>query len=106
MDSEVESMTDQQRLELWMHSARRLRVLADLAEKVLLAIGCLVIVLGAWQLVNQMYVGGVASAASGLGTAIFGALLGAIGQNQASVNECNCRMLDQLRRMEHALDRR
>lgn len=106
IEPEVESMNDQQRLELWLHSARRLRLLADNAEKVLLLVGCVMLGIGAWMLIDQQYVAGGLTVMGGLGTAILGPTLGALGQNQASINECNCRVLDQLKRIGHDLEQR
>lgn len=106
MEPQVESMTDQERLSLWMHHARRLRLLADVAEKALLAAGCIVLVIGGWMLSDQQYLGGALTVVGGLAGAILGPALGALGQNQASINECHCRMLDQLKRIGHDLEQR
>lgn len=104
IEPQVESMTDQQRLELWLHSARRLRLLSDHAEKVLLGVGCIVLAFGGWMLIDQQYVAGGLTVLGGLALAILGPTLGALGQNQASINECNCRVLDQLKRIGHDLE--
>lgn len=93
-------MTDAQRLTFWMQNARRLRVIADITEKLLVAVGCAALVVGAYMLVQQRFVAGSLTAAGGMVTAILGALLGALGQNQAAINECNCRLLDQMKKRD------
>lgn len=100
MSEGVESMTDVQRLALWMQNARRLRIIADLAEKLLLLIGCLALAVGVFLLVDQQLVTGALTAAVGMIVAILGPLLGALGQNQAAINECHCRMLDEMKKRD------
>ena len=106
IEPQIEAMTDQERMTLWMHHARRLRLLADVTEKVLLVAGCIVLVVGGWMLSDQQYVGGSLTVMGGLAGAILGPLLGTLGQNQASVNECQCRILDQLKRIGTDLESR
>ncbi len=101
----VESMNDVQRFELWMRCAQRLRVLADIAEKLLILVGCLGVVAGTMLLVSRMYFEGSVVVFNGLIVAVVGALVGAFGQNQASINECNCRVLDQVKRIDEYMPR-